>query len=293
MWCTPQTFEVFFSLSGCRTCEVILAKQLYRGEAPAYGRRRAPRWPSAQYCGLRLKDLLFHPLRHRVPHHGAAQLPALVARPRVPPAAPPAPDDRRRVDQVLVVLVAEPVLPLVLPNLPFFFLRGQFFLSGRAHSPGASVQVTAGNSFLHGFPISYSPRSYVHVSGRIACFVRFCATKMLLVSSVCLYTDETNSSFCTIFAWFLHDMILHGLIVLGMYHPNPEVFYPVRGDGAGGVSKQACRKARSAEQAQCWAGVRRTDVFFVRPVHRSSLAISVFLARGNVRLDGPAPLQNM
>ena len=65
-----------------------------------------------------------------------------------------------------------------------------------------------------------------------------------------------------------------------MYPPNPKVFYPVRGDGAGGVSKQACRKARSAEQAQCRAGVRRTDVFFTRrPVHRSSLAISAFLAR--------------
>ena len=37
--------------------------------------------------------------------------------------------------------------------------------------------------------------------------------------------------------------------------------------GAGGVSKP-CRKARSAEQAQCRAGVRRTDVFFARPVHR-------------------------
>ena len=36
------------------------------------------------------------------------------------------------------------------------------------------------------------------------------------------------------------------------------------------------RKSRSAEQAQCRAGVRRTDVFFARPVHRSSLAISVF-----------------
>ena len=33
------------------------------------------------------------------------------------------------------------------------------------------------------------------------------------------------------------------------------------GDGAGGVSKQACRKARSAEQAQCWAGVRRQTFF--------------------------------
>ena len=35
---------------------------------------------------------------------------ALVARARVPPAAPPAPDDHRRVDQVLVVLVAEEAL---------------------------------------------------------------------------------------------------------------------------------------------------------------------------------------
>ena len=72
--------------------------------------------------------------------------------------------------------------------------------------------------------------------------------------------------------------------LLGMYPPNPEVFYPVMcgeeaRSGAGGCAKQACRKARSAEQAQCRAGVkRRTDVFFTRfPVHRSSLAISVFL----------------
>ena len=48
-----------------------------------------------------------------MPRHGPAQLvhrqpvPALVARARVPPAAPPAPDD---VDQVLVVLVAEEAL---------------------------------------------------------------------------------------------------------------------------------------------------------------------------------------
>ena len=67
--------------------------------------------------------LFFHPLRHlllcevrRVPRHGPAQLvhrqpvPALVARTRVPPAAPPAPDDHRHVDQVLVVLVAEEAL---------------------------------------------------------------------------------------------------------------------------------------------------------------------------------------
>ena len=51
-----------------------------------------------------------------MPRHGAAQLvhrqpvPALVARPGVPPAAPPAPDDHRHVDQVLVVLVAEEAL---------------------------------------------------------------------------------------------------------------------------------------------------------------------------------------
>ena len=58
------------------------------------------------------------PLREvcRVPRHGPAQLvhrqpvPALVARPRVPPAAPPAPDDHRHVDQVLVELVAEEAL---------------------------------------------------------------------------------------------------------------------------------------------------------------------------------------
>ena len=36
--------------------------------------------------------------------------PALVARPGVPPAAPPVPDDHRHVDQVLVVLVAEEAL---------------------------------------------------------------------------------------------------------------------------------------------------------------------------------------
>ena len=67
--------------------------------------------------------LLPDPLRHlllrevgRVPRHGAAQLvhrqpvPALVARARVPPAAPPATDDHRHVDQVLVVLVAEEAL---------------------------------------------------------------------------------------------------------------------------------------------------------------------------------------
>ena len=47
---------------------------------------------------------------------GAAQLihrqpvPALVARAGVPPAAPPATDDHRHVDQVLVVLVAEEAL---------------------------------------------------------------------------------------------------------------------------------------------------------------------------------------
>ena len=47
---------------------------------------------------------------------GAAQLvhrqpvPALVARARVPPAAPPATDDHRHVDQVLVALVAEEAL---------------------------------------------------------------------------------------------------------------------------------------------------------------------------------------
>ena len=51
-----------------------------------------------------------------MPRHGAAQLvhrqpvPALVARARVPPAAPPAPDDHRHVDQVLVELVAEEAL---------------------------------------------------------------------------------------------------------------------------------------------------------------------------------------
>ena len=39
-----------------------------------------------------------------------SQSPALVARARVPPAAPPAPDDHRHVDQVLVVLVAEEAL---------------------------------------------------------------------------------------------------------------------------------------------------------------------------------------
>ena len=43
-------------------------------------------------------------LVHRQP------VPALVARARVPPAAPPAPDDHRHVDQVLVVLVAEEAL---------------------------------------------------------------------------------------------------------------------------------------------------------------------------------------
>ena len=66
--------------------------------------------------------LLPDPLRHlllrevrRVPRC-AAQLvhrqpvPALVARAGVPPAAPPAPDDHRHVDQVLVVLVAEEAL---------------------------------------------------------------------------------------------------------------------------------------------------------------------------------------
>ena len=37
-------------------------------------------------------------------------VPALVARARVPPAAPPATDDHRHVDQVLVVLVAEEAL---------------------------------------------------------------------------------------------------------------------------------------------------------------------------------------
>ena len=67
--------------------------------------------------------LLPDPLRHlllrevrRVPCHGPAQLvhrqpiPPLVARARVPPAAPPATDDYRHVDQVLVVLVAEEAL---------------------------------------------------------------------------------------------------------------------------------------------------------------------------------------
>ena len=43
-------------------------------------------------------------LVHRQP------VPALVARARVPPAAPPATDDHRHVDQVLVVLVAEEAL---------------------------------------------------------------------------------------------------------------------------------------------------------------------------------------
>ena len=43
-------------------------------------------------------------LVHRQP------VPVLVARPRVPPAAPPATDDHRHVDQVLVVLVAEEAL---------------------------------------------------------------------------------------------------------------------------------------------------------------------------------------
>ena len=67
-------------------------------------------------------NLLPDPLRHlllrevrRVPR-GPAQLihrqpvPALVARAGVPPAAPPATDDHRHVDQVLVVLVAEEAL---------------------------------------------------------------------------------------------------------------------------------------------------------------------------------------
>ena len=51
-----------------------------------------------------------------MPCHGPAQLvhrqpvSALAARARVPPAAPPAPDDRRHVDQVLVELVAEEAL---------------------------------------------------------------------------------------------------------------------------------------------------------------------------------------
>ena len=45
----------------------------------------------------------FHPL-HRQP------VPALVARAGVPPAAPPATDDHRHVDQALVVLVAEEAL---------------------------------------------------------------------------------------------------------------------------------------------------------------------------------------
>ena len=194
--------------------------------------------------------LLPDPLRHlllrevgRVPRHGAAQLvhrqpvPALVARARVPPAAPPAPDDHRHVDQVLVVLVAEealaqlgqPVLSalqgaheLLLPvaqqdvvvgpladeglvvvevlagrpqaqvgvvvlarpgqlpvrareqrarappsaasviccrclaQLAILFLRGQFFLLGRAFSPGIPARVAGENSFLHDFPTRFA-----------------------------------------------------------------------------------------------------------------------------------------
>ena len=61
-----------------------------------------------------LRHLLLREVR-RVPRC-AAQLvhrqpvPALVARARVPSAAPPATDDHRHVDQVLVVLVAEEAL---------------------------------------------------------------------------------------------------------------------------------------------------------------------------------------
>ena len=95
---------------------------------------------------------------------------------------------------------------------------------------------------------------------------------------IAFYTVFVSDLFCAIFAW--HDMIFawRDMVLLDCaWHvppPNPEVFCQavVRGDGAGAVSKP-CRKARSAEQAQCRAGVRRTDNFFARPVHRSSLAI--------------------
>ena len=84
------------------------------------------------WIAQRSLDLLFDPLRHLllrqvrgVPRHGPAQLvhgqpvPPLVARPRVPAAAPPAADDHRHVDQVLAELVPEEALPqLREPVLP-------------------------------------------------------------------------------------------------------------------------------------------------------------------------------
>ena len=65
-------------------------------------------------------------------------VPALVARARVPPAAPPAPNDHRHVDQVLVVLVAEEALAQL--GQPVLFPTE----SARAFSPVAQQDAVVG-----------------------------------------------------------------------------------------------------------------------------------------------------
>ena len=96
-----------------------------------------------------------------------------------------------------------------LAQLAILFLRGQFFLLGRALSPRPYAHVWLGRVVFSWFLSSdfYSPRPYAHVwPGRIACFARFCAEKWYHSSPVYLYTGRSNSLFCTFFAW--HDICL-------------------------------------------------------------------------------------